>query len=130
MRHVRYVRVSWKQARRGSVGIARVSGQKKMLREIQQAEMSPIAGVKFLAVQQEVGCCRSRVRLGAEVCNVRNALLFVHHQIFDDLQVLRCRLRHQMLRCVAVRACIIHVHVHIAADPLRACLFGRSSGLR
>ena len=53
--------------------------------QVQQTQMSPVAGVKFLAVQQQIGRRRSRVRLGAEVRDVRNALLFVDHQIFDDL---------------------------------------------
>src|SRR3954467_1853682 len=117
VRHVGYICVRWKEAGSGSVRIARISRQQEMLSEMQKTEMSPIARMEFLTMHQEVVFCRSGIGLGAEVCDVWDALLFVDYQVFDDLQVLRRCLRYQMLRRVAVRARIIHVDMHIAVDP-------------
>ncbi len=88
--------------------------------QVQQTQMSPVAGMKLLTVQQQIGGGRSRVRFSAEVRDVRNALLFVYHQIFDDLQILRRRLRHQVFRGITIGASIVHVHVHVSAHPLGA----------
>ncbi len=130
MRHVGHICVGGKQAGCGCVGVRGVAGQKKISRQIQQAQMPPIAGVKFLPMQQKIGRGRGRIRLGAEVCDIRNALLFVDDQVFDNLQVLGRRLGHQVRGGVAVRASVIHVHVNVAAHPLRACLFGKVQRLQ
>ena len=65
-----------------------------MVRQIQQSQMAPVAGMKFLAMQEEIGCGRSRIGFGAEVAYVRNTLLFVDYQILDDREILRLRLRY------------------------------------
>ena len=51
-----------------------------------------MTGMKLLAMQQKVGCGRCRIVFGAEVCDIRNALFLVDHQVFDDGQLLSRRL--------------------------------------
>ena len=55
MRHIGDHRVGREQAGCGSIGVRRIAGQKKILGEVQQAHVSPITGVIFLAMQQEIG---------------------------------------------------------------------------
>src|SRR5437763_12529658 len=52
-----------------------------------------------------------------EISKVGEPLLLVYDQIFDNSKVLGIGLLDQMRRRVAIRAGIIHVNVHVAADP-------------
>jgi len=69
-------------------------------------------------MQQQMIRGRSPIKLWRKICHVRNALLFVHHQIFDDRQILRRRLFHQMRRRILIGPGIVHVRVNIAAYPV------------
>src|SRR5581483_10609875 len=73
-----------KQACGRGPGISRVSGDQKIAREVQQAEVSPITGVEFLRMEQEIIRGGSCVGFWSEVCDVGNALFFVDDQIFDN----------------------------------------------
>ena len=53
----------------------------------------------------------------AEVRDVGNALLLVHDQLFDHVQILGARHERQLLRHRAIGAAVVHVHVEIAAVP-------------
>src|SRR5712664_2998530 len=130
MRHVSHPCIRRKQAGRRGIGIGSVTWQKEILGEVEQAEMPPVAGVKLLSMEQEIGVRRSRVGPGAEVRNIRNSLFFVDHQVFDNLQVLSRRLRYQMFGRVAICATVIHVHVNVAADPVRARLLRKAEWLQ
>src|SRR5437762_12991276 len=81
--------------------------------------MSPVAGVKFLPMQQQIGSSRSRIEACAEVCNVRNTLFLVDDEILDDREIFRCRLRHQVPGRIPISSSIVHVNVYICTDPLR-----------
>ena len=49
--HIRDHRVVGSQAGCGTQGVCGVTRQQKMLREVQQAQMSPIAGMEFLTME-------------------------------------------------------------------------------
>ena len=82
--------------------------------------MSPVTSVKFLAVEKPAIRSGNWGGLGLEVGNIRNPLLLVDYQIFDEKQILRSLLCDKIFRCVAVGSSIIHVHVQISTSPLRS----------
>ena len=88
-----------------------------MIRQPEQRGMAPIARVELLAVKQQKISARHGVRVGSEVRDVGDALLLVHYKILDDVQVLGLALEREMLRRVAVRPAVVHVHVEIPAPP-------------
>ena len=102
---------------RGGVGISGVLREQIVRLEAEQSDVAPDAGVKLLRVHKQERGGRYRIRVGAEVGDVRNPLLLVHNQILDDMQVLGARLEREMLRRVAVGATVVHVHVHVPAPP-------------
>ena len=91
--------------------------------------MSPIAGVIFLGMQQQICAGRCRIGFGTEISNIGNALLFINHKIFHDRKVLSGCLLHQMLWRVAICPAVIHVDMNIAADPLRVRVFWQADWL-
>ncbi len=52
VRHVSHHCIGWKQAGRRCVRVGGVAGQKEMLSQVQQSQVPPVAGVKFLSVKQ------------------------------------------------------------------------------
>src|ERR1019366_508308 len=78
--------------------------------------MSPITGVEFLTMQQQMSARRSGIELRRKVRNVGNALLLVYDKVFDDRQIFRGRLLDQVLWSITIGAAIVHVYVHITAD--------------
>ena len=78
--------------------------------------MSPITGVEFLTMQQQMSARRSGIELQRKVRNVGNALLLVYDKVFDDRQIFRGRLLDQVLWSITIGAAIVHVYVHITAD--------------
>src|SRR5208337_4659669 len=87
-----------------------------MLLHIQQAAMSPITRVEFLALQQQ----RVLVSfdLSSTVRNIGETLLLVDNQVVHDLQPFRFRLIAQVLWEVHVGSSIVHVHMQITAYPM------------
>ena len=96
-----------------------MSGQDQIPRQIQKAEMSPVAGVKFLRVLQQVIFVGSQIELRRKVRDIGEALFFIDNQIFNDRQVLGGGLLNQMRRCIPIRARIVHVDMSIPTNPAR-----------
>src|SRR5450631_3229879 len=99
------------------MGIADVSRQDHPAPNSQQSEMTPIAGVVLLAVNDERLRRRGRILLYSVVSDVRIALFLVHEQGIYKRQVFCFGLSYQMSRRVSILAAIIHVHVNIRAQP-------------
>jgi hypothetical protein len=87
-----------------------------MIVQIQQAEMSPIIGMKFLCLHQQHVVFTQR--LGSELRDVRNALFLVDDQVVDRIQVFGTCLFDQILRSVVIVPTIIHVHMQIGAGEV------------
>ena len=83
----------------------------------EQTQVAPVAGVEFLAVNHQRAGLRGRVNPDPAEGDVGYALLLVHEQILDNVEILRLRLQDQVRRRVAVVSAVVHVHVHIRAHP-------------
>src|SRR6266404_478161 len=70
--------VGRKQARRGGIRICSVVRKQEVVGKIQESQVPPVAGVKFLSVKKLSRGRRMAVSAGAEVGNIRNSLFFVH----------------------------------------------------
>src|SRR5207237_6524047 len=81
--------------------------------------MPPVAGVELLPKHQQIVRRRSWIGLSAEVGNVRYALLLINYQTLDHWKIFCRRLCHQILRSVPVCSAVIHMHMHVTADPAR-----------
>src|SRR6202522_295447 len=79
--------------------------------------MSPVAGVKFLRVLQQVILIGSGIKLRRKIRDVGETLLFVDDQIFNNRQILGLGLVDQVTRRVAVGSSIVHVDVRISTHP-------------
>ena len=88
-----------------------------MLREIQDAQVSPIAGVEFLAMQDQQAIRGRRIRIRAKARDVGEALLLVDDQVVDQIEIFGLALLGEMARRVAIEAAVVHVHVQVAAPP-------------
>ena len=111
--------VGRKQARRSRIWISGVVGEQEISCQMQQAQVSPIAGVKFLTVQQEIVGGRCGVERGAEIGDIGNALFFIDDEILHDRQIFRRSLKNEMCGRIPVSASIVHVHMYVPADPMR-----------
>ena len=60
---------------------------------------------------------RGRIGQRREIFDVGNALFLVDQQIEDEIEVFGLGLRHQIGGLGAIGAAIVHVHMHIAAQP-------------
>ena len=105
------------RTRRGGERVGGVSRQQQVLREIQDAQMTPVAGVEFLAVQDQEPIGRCRIDVGAKSGDVGKSLLLVYDQVRDQIQVFGAALLGEVLRRVAIQAAVVHVHVQVAAPP-------------
>ena len=117
MRQVRHIRIGRKQARRRRVRVAGIAGQQRVAMHAEHTQVAPIAGVEFLAVNHQRPGLRCRVNPDPAVGDVGEALLLVHDEILDNVQILRLRLQHQVRRRVAEVSPVVHVHVHVRAHP-------------
>src|SRR5438046_1603269 len=77
--------------------------------------MSPIAGVIFLGMQQQICAGRCRIGFGTEISSIGNALLVINHKLVHDRKVLSGCLLHQMLWPGALRPAVLHVVMKIRA---------------
>src|SRR4029453_4595348 len=84
-----------------------------MIRQMEEAQMSPIVAVKFLSFHQEHIVFTQRT--GSELSDVRNALFLVNDKVVDGIQVFGTSLFDQILRSVAIVPTIIHVHMQVGA---------------
>src|SRR5207247_8144650 len=87
-----------------------------MIVQIQQAQMSPIAAVKFLCLHQQHVVFTQRPR--SELRDVRNALFLVDDQVVDGVQVFGTTLFDQSLRRVWILPSTIDVGMLIGAGEL------------
>src|SRR5689334_15453390 len=87
-----------------------------MIGETKQAEMTPVARVIFLAVQDQRAVAARRVGGRPEVSDVRNALLLVDDEVVDNVEVLGPRLPCQVLRRVPIMPSVVHVDVQVRAS--------------
>src|SRR4029077_10269216 len=101
--------------------IHRIVGQQEIAREVQDAEVSPVTGVKLLSVPEEVGGGGCGIGGRTEVRDVGNALFFVDDEVLDEREVFGGGLRDQMGRRIAVGASVVHVNVNVTANPARIC---------
>src|SRR5712692_533693 len=85
-----------------------------------QSAMAPVAGVKFLSVQDKLLDGGSLIQARSTFVNVREPLLLIDDQIVHDLQIFGLRCTHEVIGSVVVRAAIVHVHVEVAAYPTLA----------
>ena len=107
------------------MAIAGEIGQQQMIVEMQQPEMSPVAGVKFLAL---IDRRRSDLtRVGREFADVGNALFLVDDQVVDDIEIFGARLRRESLEVLAISAAVVHVHVQVGTRE-DAELLGKAAG--
>ena len=79
--------------------------------------MAPEAGVKFLGVHDQHAVAARRVRIGAEIADVRDPLLLVDDEIVDDVEILGPRLPREVVGRVPIGAAVIHVDVQVGAAP-------------
>ena len=117
VRQIGDVGVGRGEARGGGVGIPGILREDVVVGEAEKRDMPPVARVVLLAVHQQEAARGDGIRTGAEIGDVGDALLFVHHQGLHDVQVLGACLEREVRRGVAVRAAVIHVHVQVAAPP-------------
>ena len=62
-----------------------------------------------------------------EIRNIGNALFLVDDQVEDDIEIFSARLLDEVRGRVSVGAAVIHVHVHVAANPV-CPFFGEIEG--
>ena len=84
VREVGDIGIAGKQAGGTGVDISDIVGEEEIPGEMQQAEMTPVAGVKFLAMKQEVGGGGSGIGFRAEISNVGDTLFFVYDKVLND----------------------------------------------
>ena len=89
MREIEHIGIGGDQAGCGRIGVARVVGQEEVLLEPQQRRVAPEARVKFLGVHQDELGIRHGIRRRLEVADVRDPLLLVDDEVFDDVEALR-----------------------------------------
>ena len=106
------------RARKRTVLIGDETRRQIMIGQPEQAEVSPVARVIFLAVQDEDAVSTRRVRIGPEVADVRDPLFLVHDQIVDDIEVFRARLPGEIFGRVPIVAAVVHVDVKVGAAEL------------
>ena len=114
-------RIRRKRARGRCIRVPGVPGQQPMIFQIQQPDVSPITGMKFLPVKKQGAGGGSRIgRASPKIADVRNSLLFVHDQVLDDGEVFRFRLLDHVLRRIAVLTSIVHVDMDVSTHPAEA----------
>ena len=114
---VRDIGVGWRETRGSGIRVAGVARQQDAAPEAEDAEVAPVARVEFLPVHDERPGRRCRVDPHPARGDVGDALLLVHDEILDDVEILGLRLQHEVRRGVAVVPAVIHVHVHVGAHP-------------
>src|SRR6516162_5809677 len=87
--------------------------------------MAPVTSVKFLALKDEGWGIRDGVGFGAEVSDIRDALLLVDDEIFNDRKILGRGLGDQVHRRISVSTAVVHVNVNISADPMPVRILGQ-----
>ena len=118
VREIGDIGVAGVEARGCRVGISGVAGEYHAVREAQEPDMTPVAGVKLLAVHDERLRLGGRVELHTVIGDIRKALLLVDDERLDDIQALGTCLRNQMGWHIPIGTAVIHVHMHIAAHPV------------
>ena len=123
------VGVHRRQAGGRGIRIADVAGQDRTAVGVQDAQVTPVACVEFLAMDDlDAGC--GKIAAHAGVGDVRKALLLVDDERVDDRQILAEGLFGEMTRCVAVGPGVIHVHVRIPGHPARAAVGREMPGMQ
>src|SRR6266536_2934606 len=110
--------VRWKQTCRSGIRICSVIRNQEMVRKIQESQVPPIAGMKFLPVKKQSRRGGKVITAGAKVGNVRDPLFFVDDEVFNYGEILRLGLLYEMRGRVAISPSVIHVNMDVAADPL------------
>src|SRR3989475_2755769 len=112
------------QARGGSVRVPSIVRDENVACEVQKAQVTPNTGMELLSMEQKHIGRGSLIQSTREVRDIRDALLLIYNQVVDDTQILRCGLRHQVFRGVAISSTIIHMHMKVATYPAPVRLGG------